>query len=133
MPRQLIFHRGHTPSGGGDIAGMLCVFSRFDHTAQQDPAMVTIDRDDIIIGNPVVRECTLDLSDHKSVTRAFRRRIVMMLRADAYTIVVARRRVRKSRRISFGACISNKESAAKQRADREYRQSSIASISHCDQ
>jgi hypothetical protein len=61
MPRQLIFHPGDALGGGRDIAGMLCVFSRFDHTAQQDPAMVTIDRDDIIIGNPVVRECTLDL------------------------------------------------------------------------
>jgi hypothetical protein len=41
----LIVYRGDAFRGGRNITGMLCVPSRFNHTAQEYLAMVAIDGD----------------------------------------------------------------------------------------
>ena len=77
MPRQLIVYPGDAFCRCRNIAGMLCVPGRLDHTAQQDLAVIAIDGDWITVADAVMGKRALDLGDQQSVVRAFSRGVVI--------------------------------------------------------
>ncbi len=114
MPRQLIFYPGDALCGGRNIADMLCVLGRLNHAAQQDPAMIAVDGNGVVVGNTVTGKGALDLGDQQSVVRLFRRGVVMMIPRNIYAVVLAGRGVRGIGRTRIGAYIDGKQSAANQ-------------------
>src|SRR5208283_382868 len=96
MPRQLIFYPGDALRRRSNVAGVLRVARRLDHAAQQYFAVIAIDRDRVVVGDAVVGERTLDLGDQKSVVGPLSRRVVMMLRRDVDTVMLARHGVRRA-------------------------------------
>lgn len=116
MPGQLIVYSGDALCCGRDVAGMLGVLGRLDHTAQTDLAVIAIDRDWIAVGDAVIGKSVLDLGYQQSVVRTFSRGVVMMVCRHADRVVPAKRGVRVggSRLRADVAGIGSKQSAANQ-------------------
>src|SRR5271155_3799703 len=120
MPRQLIFYAGHALRRRRNVAGLLRVARRLDHSAQQHLAVIAIDRYRVVVSDAVVGQRTLDLGDQQRVIGPLSRRVVMMLRRDVDAVMLARHGVRGVCRARVGKNIYGKQ--ADDRTDRDCRQ-----------
>ena len=90
VPGQLIFYRNNTSRAGRNIPGALCVFSGLHDPAQQDLAVIAIDNDRRTLSDSIVSQRALDLGHQKGVVSALGRRLVVMMRLKADTVVACR-------------------------------------------
>jgi len=103
MPRQLIFYPGDALRCRRNVAGVLRVARRLDHTAQQHLAVIAIDRYHVVVSDAVVGKRTLDLGDQQIVVGPLSRRVVMMLSRDVDGVMLARHGARRVGRVR-GVC-----------------------------